>query len=106
MEKYRAADTNFDGLPERRAPESFFRVNREIPLPWLLGIIGAILLFATTQYFTQQRQGELLMELKLQMAQFAVAQSTMGSKAQERDFEFINIKQRVQALEQNMATKR
>jgi hypothetical protein len=46
--------------PHTRAGDPPVKITREIPLPWLLTLVGTIIGLAATVYFTQQWQGTQL----------------------------------------------
>lgn len=90
--------------PMRHRPEDPpLKITREIPLPWILGVLGAFFIFAATMYFTQQRQAELLVDLKTQVQKLVDGQDVKGAKDQDRDLDIRELKGRVAALERDRA---
>lgn len=64
--------------PHTRASDpALLKVSREIPLIWLVGIIAAGFGQAAIIYFNQQRQGELLVEIR---AENRAATQDLGAK--------------------------
>lgn len=82
-----------------RTSDHQIKVTREIPLPWLLGLVGAILLFAATVYFTQQRMIEVQEELKTQVKALTTEFMLRNERDQRREFDVEDLKRRVSALE-------
>lgn len=81
-------------------PPAPILVTREVPLYWLLSVIGAILVFAGTVYFTQQRQGEVLVELRDQVKLIAASIDARAVKEQEYGFRITDLEHRVTKLEE------
>lgn len=52
-----------DMTPHTRANDPPMKITREIPLPWLIGIVAAGFLQATLMYFKQEAQGEAITKL-------------------------------------------
>lgn len=88
-----------EDMQHHRSNDPPVKITRDIPLPWLLGLLGAFFVFAATMYFTQQRQAELLIEMKAQMQKLIDGQDSKLQKDLERDFDIREMKGRVAALE-------
>lgn len=82
------------------------KITREIPLPWLLSIVGAILVFSGTVYFTQQRQGELLGELKQEVQKLSTNLDSRTQKDQEHDYKLMDLDRRMTAQELSTRSNR
>lgn len=82
------------------------KITREIPLPWLLGLMGAFFVFFAGMYFQQQRQGELLENMQKQMQKLIDSQDTKNQKDQERDFDIRSLKDRMSRIELQQGAKR
>ena len=97
-------EVEIQAMQHQRAGDPPIKVTREIPLPWILGLLGAFFVFAATMYFTQQRQAELLVELKAQVQKLVDGQDVKGAKDQDRDLDIRELKGRVAALERDRVT--
>lgn len=86
-------------VTHHRSSDPPVKITREIPLPWILGLLGAFFVFAATMYFNQQRQAELMVELKAQVQKLVDGQENKLAKDQERDLDIRELKGRVAALE-------
>lgn len=87
------------GMQHTRLADPPIKVTREIPLPWLLGLVGMFFLFGATMYFTVQRQAEILVELRGQVQKLVDGQDSKLQKDLERDFDLRDLKNRVATLE-------
>jgi len=103
-----------DPMTVRAGDPPIIKVTREVPLPWLLStagaVVSAILIFAATVYFTQQRQSEQLIRLEKRMDTLADQYSSMAisnqdkdtartAKIQEHDFQIQDLQRRMNAVE-------
>jgi hypothetical protein len=96
-------DTKPTPLERRRRmdddPESPFTITRAIPLPWLLSGIIAIIGQAGVVYFAQQRQGELIQAMTIELKAVSQAVNTSTVKDVEHDFRLNDHERRLQAIE-------
>ena len=74
-------------------------ITRAIPLTWVLSVLAAIVAQAAVVYFTQQRQGELLQAMAIELKQVSTTVSNSGTKDVEHDFRLADHERRLQALE-------
>lgn len=96
-----------------RSSDPPLKISREVPIEWLLGIVGAILLFGATMHFGQQRVLELVQVLTLQGKETAVRLDALagelGAKSMrdiQRDMTQADLERRVLAIERAKDTKR
>lgn len=71
------------------------RIDRVIPLPWLVGVLGAILLQAAALYYGQAQVAERVSELRTDVRSL----NSAGAVAATRDVEH---SMRIQALERRV----
>lgn len=71
------------------------RIDRVIPMPWLIGMIGAILLQAAALYYGQAQVAERVAELRADVRSL----NSAGAAAATRDVEHA---MRIQALERRV----
>lgn len=84
----------------RRAEDpSSFTITRAIPLPWVLGVIFAIAAQAAVVYFTQQRQGELIVTLTTEVKTLTASVNTNNVTDVKHDFKIADIERRLESLE-------
>ncbi len=91
-------------MNHRQDDPPLVKVTREIPLPWLVGVITAIIMAAATQYFTQLRQAELIVELTAKVQKLTETLEARTQKDQERDFKLLDIERRLTAQELKSST--
>jgi len=98
------------GLPmsdqEESREVSPIRIKWEVPLPWLLGAMFVIVGQAIGVYFSQQRQGEMLVEqmaaqkeLLRQVKDLSMMISSNNVKDVEHDMKIADHERRLQAYE-------
>lgn len=82
------------------------RIKYEVPLTWLLGVVGFMLAQAAMMYYGQQRQGELIValttsntELATQIKALSAQLSTKDLKDVQHDFQLLDHERRIVNLE-------
>lgn len=74
-------------------------ITRTIPLPWILTVLAAIAAQATVVYFAQQRQGEILQGVGIDVKQLSATVNAQASGKIEQDFKLADHERRLQAIE-------
>lgn len=74
-------------------------ITRSIPLPWVLSVLAAIAAQATVVYFTQQRQGEILQTVAVEVKQLSSIVNTQASGKIEQDFKIADHERRLTTIE-------
>lgn len=82
-----------------RTDDGPITITRSIPLPWILTVLAAIAAQATIVYFTQQRQGEILQGVGIDVKQLSATVNAQASGKIEQDFKLADHERRLQALE-------
>lgn len=67
------------------------KVSREIPLPWLIGIVGTIFLQAALVYFKQDAQADQLVKLTEQVKGLSTALGSKDLKDLEHDIRIADL---------------
>lgn len=75
------------------------KVTREIPLPWLIGIVGAGFLQATLVYYKQDDQTKQISALSAEVRQLSVDIGTKNLKDVEHDLKIADHERRILSLE-------
>lgn len=90
-------------LDRRRADDDQhggpFTITRAIPLWGLLTVLGALIGQGVVVYFAQQRQGELILAMTVELKQVVQAVNTSNVKDVEHDFRLSDHERRLQVLE-------
>lgn len=86
-------------MPHHRLNDPPIRVTREIPMHWLLGIVGAIGISLVNSYFVQQDQTKQVEKLNTQLEKVVTALAAGSQKSQEHEFEIMDLKRRLAAVE-------
>lgn len=80
------------------------KVSREIPLPWLIGIIGTIFLQAALVYFKQDSQAETLLKLSEQVKGISSALGSKDLKDLEHDIRIADLQTRMSDVQARIST--
>lgn len=75
------------------------RITREIPLPWLIGIVVTLIVQGVTVWLGQQQQGDALKALTAEVKELRAAAATGGLKTVEHALRLEDHERRLQALE-------
>lgn len=75
------------------------RIDRVLPLPWLLGIVGGIALQGVALYYGQQQQAESVREIKSELKAMATWQASVLVKDADQAADIRDLRRRVEALE-------
>ena len=75
------------------------RIDRVIPLPWLLGGVGAIALQGVALYYAQQQTAEAVREMKSQLTAIVAAQTAAQVADADSRADLRELRRRVEALE-------
>lgn len=84
---------------QRRDDATPIHVTREVPLHWLLGIVGTIAASLVNSYFVQQEQTRQLAKLGLQVEKIGETLTTGDQKFQEHTFKLLDHERRLTAVE-------
>lgn len=93
-------------MPHHRLNDPPIRVTREIPMHWLLGIVGTIAVSLVNSYFVQQDQTKQVDKLNTQLEKVVNTLATGSQKSQEHDYKLMDLERRVSALELRQGAKR
>lgn len=74
-------------------------ITREIPLPWLIGIVVGLIVQAVTLYVGQQAQAEAIRALSSDVKELRGAATTSGLKSVEYGLRLDDHERRIQANE-------
>ena len=99
-----------NGMAHTRSDDPPVKITREIPLPWLVGIVAAGFLQAALMYFKQETQGAAIEKLSLsqteeirklstQVQQLSTDIGTKNLKDVEHDLKIADHERRVLSLE-------
>lgn len=80
------------------------KVTREIPLPWLISLVGSGFLIGATVFFTQIRQGEKLDSVITDVKTVLKSQDDTKEKVRDQQYELRELRTRVTALESSKGT--
>ncbi len=75
------------------------RIDRVIPLPWALSLLGAVVMQAVVLWFQVQAATETVREMKLQLTSMLSAQALAREHAAEKSAELRELRHRIEALE-------
>jgi len=75
------------------------RISREIPLPWLVGIVFGLFVQAAAVWFGQQQITKDVVELKTTIRQASDTLAAMTGKDIEHSLKIIEMDRRINALE-------
>ena len=75
------------------------KIDRVIPLPWLLGILGAVAVNAAAMYYGQQQMIEKVSELKLDVKALASTAAHLNGRDIEHGMRIQALERRVDAVE-------
>lgn len=84
---------------QRRDDAAPIRVTREVPLHWLLGIVGTIAASLVNSYFVQQEQTRQLAKLGVQVEKIGETLTRGDQKSQEHSFKLLDLERRMSAVE-------
>lgn len=84
---------------QRRDDVAPIRVTREVPLHWLLGIVGTIAASLVNSYFVQQEQTRQLAKLSSQVEKIGETITTGDQKSQEHSYKLLDLERRLTAVE-------
>ena len=76
-----------------------WRISREIPLPWLVGMAGFLLVQSVTVWLGQQRMSEDVAELKTTIREINDRSQAIVGKDIEHTLKIIEIERRLSTLE-------
>lgn len=87
--------------PEQHRSEDapLLTIMRAVPMTWLLGIVGAMLLWAASQFFGQQALAEKLTIMTAKFEALSASVNSGNAKVQEHEFKLADHERRLQALE-------
>lgn len=71
------------------------KVSREIPLPWLIGIVGTVFLQAALVYYKQDVQADAIVKLTEQVKGLSSALSSKDLKDLEHDIRIADLQTRM-----------
>lgn len=94
---------SFDG--RRRNSDPPVKITREIPLPWLIGIVVGLIVQAVTVWIGQQTQGKAVDGLTVEIKELRAAAAQGGIKTVEHDLKIIDHERRIQTLERVAGSK-
>lgn len=75
------------------------RIDRVIPLQWVLSILGAVVLQGMAGYYQLQQATEQLREMRSRLESFASAQSLQAVHDAEQASEIRELRRRIESLE-------
>lgn len=78
------------------------RVKYEVPLTWLLGVLGIILAQAATLYFGQQRQGDAILALSASNRDLVEQIKVLSSQVASKDLKDLQHDMEITALTRRM----
>lgn len=82
-----------------RARDGSIRIDRVIPLQWVLGMLGVVIAQAATLWFQVQAGTEAIKEMKVDVRAMTSWQSQALVKGAEVDSDIREIRRRLEALE-------
>ena len=82
------------------------KIDRVLPLPWLIGIMGAIGLQAVALYYGQQRLADTVVEMKVDVKSLANGASAAAARDVEHTLRIQSLERRVEAIEPSHRTPR
>lgn len=75
------------------------KITREIPLPWLIGIVVSLIVQAVMVWVGQQNQGDAIKALTVEVKELRQAAAAGGIKTVELDLTLKDHERRLQVLE-------
>jgi predicted transcriptional regulator len=75
------------------------RVTREVPFPWLVGLVAVGIANAAVMYYKQSEQDKKLSDLLSEIRQLSASVSQGNLKDVEHDLKIADIQRRLIALE-------
>lgn len=82
-----------------RASDPPVHITREIPLPWLIGIVVGLIIQGVTLYVGQQTQADAIRALAADVKELRTAAATSGLKSVEYGLRLDDHERRLQAAE-------
>lgn len=84
-----------------RSSDGSVRIDRVIPLQWVLGMLGVVIAQAATLWFQVQAGTEAIKEVKVELRAMSSWQSQALVKGAEVDSDIRELRRRIEALEQH-----
>jgi hypothetical protein len=75
------------------------RIDRVIPLPWVMGVIGAGIVNAAAMYYGQQQLIEKVTDMRAEIRAITAAISLAATRDTEHSMRIQNLERRVDQLE-------
>lgn len=75
------------------------KITREIPLPWLIGVVFGLIVHAATLWFSQKAQGDAIKDMTIELRELRSAAAAGGLKTVEHDIKIADHERRLQILE-------
>lgn len=86
-------------MTHTRSDDPPIKITREIPMPWLIGIIGAGFLQAVLVYYKQDAQAEAIVKLTAEVRQLSTDIGSKNLKDVEHDLKIADHERRILSLE-------
>lgn len=75
------------------------RIDRVLPLPWVLGILGVVIAQAATLWFQVQAGTEALREMRTDLRAMSLAQNQALVRDAQREGDLRELRRRIEQLE-------
>lgn len=101
MSPPRSSDAEPGGIEmtQHRNTDPPVKITREIPLPWLIGIVVSLIVQAVMVWVGQQAQGDAIKALTVEVKELRTAAAAGGLKTVEHDLTLKDHERRLQVLE-------
>lgn len=88
-----------DPTMKTRASDPPIKISREIPLPWLIGLVCGLVFQAIVMWTGQQAQGQAIKEMTAELKELRAAVQAGDIKSVEHRIRLDDHERRMQALE-------
>lgn len=82
-----------------KRPDGSVRIDRVIPLPWLLGGVGAIAVQGMALYYSQQQTGDTVRKIESRLDALVSLQGTSQIADAELRAEVRELRRRIESME-------
>ena len=86
-------------MQHRHTDEPFVRVTREVPFPWLVGIVAMGVANAAVMYYKQNEQDKKMTDILTELRQMAASVAQSSLKDVEHDLKIADLQRRILILE-------
>ena len=86
-------------MQHRHTDEPFVRVTREVPFPWLVGLVGMGIANAAVMYYKQSEQDKKMTDILTELRQITATVNQNNLKDVEHDLKIADIQRRLLVLE-------